>query len=627
MRTLCYAFLLGLAIAGLDTAALFTYDGNIRFLNPSEEMWQLYWRHGLAVVGLSIVLRFLRPQWRPETRVAASASMLFFGLSFLWIHSRLITGVRLWEPVSLLASVGLLAATWVFFRFWASCLHSLAGNATLAIILIACSGWILAREVDNQLEAVEIATEDLPDITLVVFDTLRADRLSCYGYERNTSPNIDAVAKEGTQFNRAFAVAPWTRPSIASIFTGLHPTSHGAFEPTRSLPEWANTMAEVLQKQGYQTGGFSANANISAVFGFAQGFEYFWCLDDKELLDVSTWGEITFRLRRIVLDLYETADDARLVNAEVFPWLDKIDKDRPVFTYVQYLDPHFPYTPPIDLINENGPDYEALLSKTDNQRMRAEPFPFGERTPPSDEVLQGFSLLYDAEIRFMDREFKLLLDKLEVKGLLDENDWLILTSDHGEEFFEHRQWGHGQNLYDEVIHIPLIIKGPDAKRGLQVDTPVSLVDLLPTLAGIVDAPLPECVGQPMQNLLVGRDDARLRRIYSEKLRDPQHFSLQLGNEKYSEIFHSKSKSLFPLYYDLEQDPEQQTPFVFKEQLSTPVLPGVKLTAIAGALQKSMATLKEILNLTRAEAERLNQGASESELDPAMKARLAELGYL
>jgi arylsulfatase A-like enzyme len=628
MRTLSYAFLLGVILAGLDTAALFLYDGNIRFLDPFHEMLALYWRHGVAAMVLTLAVRFLRPQWSGKAWAVGGSTLLFFTLSFLWVHSRLITGVRLWEPVSLLASVGLLIAAWGWFRLWTRLGSADFGNPfALFFCLAFFSTWILHREVETNLPEVPVAQEGLPDITVVVFDTLRADRLSCYGYERPTSPNIDKIAEESVRFDQAFAVAPWTRPSVASLFTGLHPTSHGAFEPTRSLPTWATTIAEVLHAQGYQTGGFSANANISAVFGFAQGFDYFWCLDDKELVDISTWGEITFRLRRLALAMYETADDARLVNAQVLPWIQSVDKDRPTYTYVQYLDPHFPYNPPVDYLNEDKPSYDALLAATGNVKIRPEPFPFGDRPPPSAEVSEGFAKLYDAEIRFLDHEFQNLLDQLEVQGLLDENDWLILTSDHGEEFFEHEQWGHGQNLYDEVIRIPLIIKGPDARQGLTVHSPVSLVDLLPTLCGIAGAATPDCVGQPLQNLLLDRPDARPRRIYSEKLRKPQQYSMQVERQKLTEVFESSEGQFFPLFYDLMTDSAQQIPFVAPHQLTADVLSTVSLQVIPGEFVEAMKNLRDLLQASRLMAESKNQGVTDTELSTDQLARLTELGYI
>ena len=194
MRTLSYAFFLGVILAGLDTAALFLYDANIRFLDPFHEMLALYWRHGVAAMVFTLGVRFLRPKWSGKAWAVGGSTLLFFALSFLWTHSRLITGVRLWEPVSLLATIGLLIAAWCWFRFWVRLGSAHFGNSLVLFFCLAFfSTWILQRKVETDLPKVPVVQQGLPDITVVVFDTLRPDRLSCYGYERPTSPNIDII--------------------------------------------------------------------------------------------------------------------------------------------------------------------------------------------------------------------------------------------------------------------------------------------------------------------------------------------------------------------------------------------------------------------------------------------------
>ena len=661
-RAILLAFLFGAMVGAIDSWYLLSKEEGVRLLNPLIEVGQVLFAYGalsaVFALGIGSVLRKLRPE-----TVAALASTAVAGMAaVIWVHSRILQNKPMFGAESLtgnLVIVGGALALLLALRFLGR--QKFAVPAALLLILIP-SITPFTRWVKLDSEPKALASQDLPNITFLLLDTQRADRLSCYGYEREdgkkVSPVIDALAAKGTQFDWCYAAAPWTRPSIASMFTGVYPTTHGAYEPTRALPDWTVTMAEVLHEKGYITGGFSANANISAVWGFGQGFQEFWCLDDKELLDIVTFGEATTRLRRIFKILHTTADNATVVNEQVYPFIDRAKgQGRPVFTYVQYLDPHFPYQPIEDIINDPAPNLDDLMPDVDAKHNIFLPYPFEGRPKPPQHVLDGFSKLYDAEVAYMDREIGKLMDKLEEAGLYGgPNDWLIITSDHGEEFFEHMQWGHGQNLYHEVIRVPLIVVGPGVPEGQVIETPVSLVDLLPTLAEVVDGEelMRDGIkrenedgsqvgldhpGKSLVQLWTDGDEEGLREIYSEKNRLPGHVSLRRGDYKLIEVENrdvkvegedgSEVDLKYYTLYDVGSDPFETRGFYDVLMADYPVHPEVqdRFALVPEELAEAMGDLLQRKQIQRTNAEKISFGHEDKKLSRAEVERLYELGYL
>jgi arylsulfatase A-like enzyme len=282
-----------------------------------------------------------------------------------------------------------------------------------------------------------------PNVILIVVDTLRADHLSCYGYERKTSPVIDAFADENLKFDLAMATAPWTAPSVASIFTGLYPTAHGVGghaspeqadqERVRAavLDQGFETLAEALRRNGYSTGGVTGNAWVADYLGFAQGFDEFTTLDYRP---------------------------AALINSHAVEIIKKLaGQPQPFLFYVHYMDPHGPYRPPKGLLVGLG------------EPLREAPHIPSER---------GQIDLYDGEIRYVDSQIGILFDQLRAWELF-RDAVIVLVSDHGEQFREHGETGHGQNVFNYLVHVPLILKAP----GLQgrVEEAVSILDIYPTI--------------------------------------------------------------------------------------------------------------------------------------------------
>jgi arylsulfatase A-like enzyme len=454
--------------------------------------------------------------------------------------------------------------------------------------------------------------DDLPNIVMVVIDTLRSDHLSCYGHRpegRPTTPNIDAVAAAGTRFERAFAQAPWTRPSVASLFTGTFAASHGIVTHKDKLGDFP-TIATMLRARGYRTTAFSANPQVSPTFGFDPGFQVFWNSTDRSTRAsavVRLWRKVGIPLGLVAADpdpprrgvRGSTADD---VNDAVLRWLGDAVVDEPSFLYVHYLDPHDPYSAPEDLLGlAPGPavDEEPLYAS-----QKLPPFPLEGCGLPGLETAEMRELQrrYDTEIRFVDEHVGELLEELYDSGMLGPDDYLVITSDHGEEFHEHQQWQHGRSLFDEMIHVPLIVQGPGIPAGQVVPATVQLVDILPSIAAWSGAP-PDFPGHG-QDLFAPRDgdDA-----FAQRPRYATMWSLRRGQRSLIWIFDEEDATV--LAYDLAVDPGETTP-----------LPEAGGAAFAD-MRRRLAELFET-------AADLRRGTTdEVELDAEMTRRLQQLGYI
>jgi arylsulfatase A-like enzyme len=309
------------------------------------------------------------------------------------------------------------------------------------------------------------ASPSLPNILLITFDTLRADHLGCYGYERNTSPRLDAFAETATRYTRAMAASPWTIPTHASLFTGKYPFEHGAhaFKTDSTAKSNANrlslqqeTLAEALLGEGYDTGGFVANAGyLAPVWQLNQGF-----------------GE--WEVKR---------EFAGEVNEKALAWVSRF-RERPFLLFINYIDTHRPYntTPRPGFLPEPAvQDGGELLDRLYEATMPA-------REPPPPGLVRKVVDQYDTAIANVDEQFGNLIDSLRAMGLYDDT-MIIATSDHGEFFGEHFLVEHSKDVYQEVVWTPLLIKYPGENAGRVVETVTSSVDI----PGLILAQLPQDV--------------------------------------------------------------------------------------------------------------------------------------
>ena len=299
-----------------------------------------------------------------------------------------------------------------------------------------------------QVLAAPEAPETRPNVLLICLDTLRADHLGAYGYHRDTSPNIDAFARDTVRFEYAIAPSSWTLPSHASLFSGLQPDEHGAVYKLGVIPPGVEMLAEVARRYGYETGALTENGYVSARHGFAQGYESY--------------------VSELHVDAAATFDRARV-------WLSQRRAD-PFFLFVHTYQIHAPYDPPEAYA-------ERFITSDDANAVRRF-MPAYDNTvfDLSEPERRHAEDLYDGEIAYTDDLLGAFLRDFRRSGHWD-NTLIMLFSDHGEEFWEHDGYGHAITLYEESIRVPLIVKpaGVASRPGV-VDTPVSLTDIYATVA-------------------------------------------------------------------------------------------------------------------------------------------------
>ena len=299
------------------------------------------------------------------------------------------------------------------------------------------------------------------NVFLVTVDTLRADHLGCYGYHRNTSPNIDRFALEAMLFEKCFSHAPVTSSSCASILTGMYPHETKVFE-NLPLPKQLETLPETLKKHNYKTIAVVSNFNLRRKTGWAQGFDIF---DDK-----MAEHEINRNLpERTALNTTNCAIE----------FVKKFHKEN-LFFWIHYQDPHGPYTPPENyskpfLDQKQKPKYLKINQSVSGYNGIPSYQNIGNNKDYNYYVAQ-----YDGEIRYQDQQFKHFIDTLKDLNLYDES-LIIFSSDHGEGMGEHDYYfAHGENLYNSLTHVPLIIKSANSLKGKRSDF-VQHLDIVPTI--------------------------------------------------------------------------------------------------------------------------------------------------
>ena len=379
-------------------------------------------------------------------------------------------------------------------------------------------------------------------MVLIVVDTLRADRLGSYGYKKQpTSPHMDKLAAEGVLFEHFAVASPWTAPSFGTMLTGLPPTMHRA---GKILPKTAKVGQKVLgvRVSGLNksvptlpelispanSGAITNNAFLHPALGYARGFGSY---DHK--------NASLLRCRR--------ADE---VTDAAVSWL-KEHRDEDFFLLVHYFDPHISYDPPAK--------YKEMFAPGKVGRIQA---PFSDHYParngelkPSEAEKDFIRGLYNAEVRFVDDQIGVLVDQMKSLGLMDST-WIALTSDHGEEQFDHGSFDHGHRYEEEVTRVPFILRAPQGKwnAGKRVLYLARHVDILPTVLDLFGAEAPTyLVGRSMISLIDG-SEASHRSAYMEyNLYWGQKYALYDGRYKYIANVYSGRGYM----YDLKKDPAEQ----------------------------------------------------------------------
>jgi len=448
------------------------------------------------------------------------------------------------------------------------------------------------------------------NILLVSIDTLRADRLGCYGHGRDTSPGLDRLAAEGARFAQAISPAPWTTPAHVSLFTSLYPSSHQvnrsiddleAFQAGkgtyRTLQNETVTLAESLREDGYRTLAFTGGGTVDGMLGLAQGF------------DVYRHGPV--KLEPTVLP-------------QIVEWLEA-SREIPFFLFFHTFQVHAPYTETEfvrDLLTPEQHRELELLLQTNTRKNMIKNLENHLRQSGllSKEITAA---LYDGGIRVTDRFLTRMLGELKRLGLYDRT-LIVVTSDHGEEFGDHdpkRVYdAHCRTLYDELIHVPLIVRVPGGFSVARVvEEQVELMDVAPTLLDLVGLPIPSSMqGRSLVPLLRGEAGDRMRPAFSEATcSGPEWKSLRTSQSKYVAAFASDGGErtgvagapLWEKLFDLQADRGEQ------RSLHT-VAPEL-LATMRGRL---IGHFQEISG-------RLSPPGEPIELDKQARERLRALGYV
>jgi arylsulfatase A-like enzyme len=460
-------------------------------------------------------------------------------------------------------------------------LAPIVGVVFLTAALGAARGFDVGRHVAPAVGA-QRATPERPNVVLLVIDTLRADHLGCYGYFRPTSPAIDAFARDAVLFEHAYSQSSWTKPATASLLTSRYPSMHQMWREEGRLADSETTLAEALRAGGYATALLSGNPWVSPEYGFDQGVDHFVSVYDERFARVTLLMNVLKRmnlaidrqaraynhLKMLVQgELSTTARDERL-DAAAFPWLEA-NKDRPFFLYMQYMSPHHPYDPP--------PPYDRFVPDRSITPVTWYPkksyFVFEHGEPLSEPQRQDMIARYDGDILFADTMVGRLLEELRRLDLL-ERTVVIITADHGEEFYDHQNWGHGQSVYDELIHVPLIVRLPgEAPRGRRITQPVMSVDLMPTLLALTrTAPPADLAGRSLVPALRGGDSMPASEAYSELIYT-YGGARALVEDHEKLVTKTQSEETRRELYDVAADPHEQQDLVARRRADGDALAG------------------------------------------------------
>jgi len=615
--------LAGALVGGIEVAWLVGHTGRLDLVGALAYAVLAYGLVG-ALVGLVCGLLFLcwrRPAHQPLvervdcwpwcaslTVAVLLAPVAAYRLSTDWPRQQ--SGPVVAVGLALLVSLGVLfILRWLIRRSpgpkllrWPGSLSLYGAVLLVAGVLSAAPTWL--TEAANALAPPTGAPnpDNRPDVILIVADALRADRLSCYvhGAATNATPHIDALARDGVRYQDMSAQASWTKPSVATIFTSLYPSSHQALHAESQLPAATTTLAEALSAGGYRTIGLVTNAYITPLFGYDQGFDrYVYLEPDDPFFAPAAATRLT--IHHALLRLYRQTDlerwqrqtlgtwpgpyyrPAGVVNQYLLSWLEARRGER-FFLYVHYMDPHTPYF---------RHPYDGTA--------------FVDALPP--DQAPWVSRLYDGEVSYLDTQVGELFAALKRWGLYDEA-LIVFTADHGEEFFEHGGWGHGATLYEEQLRVPLIIKYPGNRYAGTIDEGLARsLDIAPTVLDVVGLPVPAAMQgvslRPGENA-----PARATVAFAETIYQGQYpmQAVRVGARKLIRTAPGHPRLIPPtLLFDLAADPGEH-----HDQATT-------APALVQALQ---ADLDRIVAYAQTHAVAGSAGA----IDPATRERLRNLGY-
>lgn len=451
----------------------------------------------------------------------------------------------------------------------------------------------------------------MANVVLITIDSLRANHLSGYGYHRDTTPTIDGLGECGLQFD-GYANANATRPSFPSLLTSTYPLEYGGFDYLSD----DRTIVSTPLSDDYETGGFHSNLWLSRDYGYDRGFDTFYdSKSEPSLLGrLRSWVKLNVpqdsHLYSLLQGLYDateektgvnvgnTYQDAERITDRAIEWVETIDDE--YFLWVHYMDVHHPYVPRPEAAAELGIDLEC--SETEAIRLRRKMLEAPDEL--TDDEHQTLIDLYDAEIRYTDREIGRLLDAVERES--GGETAVVLTADHGDEFDDHGQYSHGPTLYDELLHVPFIVDPPESAdidaSGPQEET-LELLDVAPTVCDLADIEPPETYrGRSALDAVGSGEDAA---VISETTME-EGYKLSLRADGWKFIW-DRANDLTELY-NLEPDPGETTD-------------------LAEENQERAESMRERLKTHLDDLQATNEGLPDVAMDATTEERLRDLGYL
>ena len=593
----------------------------------------------------------------PNKCAALNLSMLFGLVLFLltaWTYNLVLSDRRWTNPVSLAITgalllvsivVGILIYRSVRDRGWRRMIalskpKVLFVIATVIVVLFFFGQINFVRLLGSFNNA--LVSEQKPNVILISIDTLGAKHLGCYGYHRDTSPELDKIADQGVLFKNAFVQAHWTLPSHMTMLTGLYPSVHGMTDLGTYLDDSFVTLAEALKAKGYRTGAFVDSEHdfiVGADYGYSQGFDFYD--HTRENLTLFERLQVGKQFRRFItpvggllykLHSKETTDE---ILGMALHWMQRYNRKNPFFLFIHLYDVHYtwnidvPFVSPEPFQSMHCPDYQGSFTGCDPERKwcgaqllrrismelrRAH----GIECLLSEDDLKYIVAIYDGGISFVDSWIGKFFEGIREMNL-DEYTMVVITADHGEEFLEHSQIGHRQH-HDEVIHVPLIIwQKRVMPEGKVVDDLAMSVDLVPT---ILDAAGIE-FGDPLQGvslmpLIRGEQDSLNRsKIFAGDDKKPYAGVVRSMKDKF--IINSEERAAWAFnnsiyeYYNLENDSEEKINLCKEE--------------------KCPDELKQAVESWRVECDSLNEiltvgiSQSKTKMSKAALRKLRALGYI
>jgi len=443
--------------------------------------------------------------------------------------------------------------------------------------------------------AAPTATRPIKNVIVYLIDTLRADKLQAVNpRSRVLTPGLARFVETAAVMAGAHTQENWTKPSVATLLSSLFPWQHQAITTEAVVPNDVELLPETLSARGFHTGAFIANGYVSDRFGFRQGW--------------TSYRNYVREGRRNV---------AQYVAADVLEWLDQRPQEKPFFLYVHTIDPHVPYKPPRQFLEMyDATPYSGVVNfASDNElleKIKAGRIPLNAR----DKV--HLEALYDGEISYHDVHFNSILDGLARRNLADDT-MVIIVADHGEEFWDHGSVGHGHSVYEELLHIPMIVRLPGTTAtALRVEDAVGLVDVMPTVL--------EALGQPLPNGLAGQSFLPLLR---GETADAPRTAVSGFMEGWRTVVSGRYKLIHrtlerQMLYDLSRDPHEQTDLGPEHPIGVRYLRGMLGMAL-GAAEDAPAAAATGTAPRRARPQVHEQETTT--IDPQTEAQLRALGYV